>query len=72
MEEGPASASSASKLSVFVCWPERDQLMKTMPMEFRKNFRKCAIIIDCFEVFLERSTSLMARAQTLSNPLSSF
>ena len=55
------------KLSVFVCWPERDQLMKTMPMEFRNNFRKCAIIIDCFEVFIERPTSLMARAQTWSN-----
>jgi len=38
--------------------------MKTMPMEFQKNFRKRAIIIDCFEVFIERSTSLMARAQT--------
>ena len=55
------------KLSVFVCWPERDQLMKTMPMEFRSNFRKCVIIIDCFEVFIERPTSLMARAQTWSN-----
>ena len=55
------------KLSVFVCWPERDQLMKTMPIEFSKNFRKCVIIIDCFEVFMERQTSLIARAQTWSN-----
>ena len=58
------------KLSVFVCWPERDQLLlliKTMPMEFWKNFRKCVIIIDCFEVFIELPTSLMAQAQTWSN-----
>ena len=41
--------------------------MKTMPTEFRQNFRKCVIIIDCFEVFMERPTSLMARAQTWSN-----
>ena len=41
--------------------------MKTMPMEFWKNFRKCAIITDRFEVFIERPTSLMARAQTWSN-----
>ena len=52
---------------MFVCWPEREHLLKTMPMEFWKNFRKCVIIIDCFEVFIERPTSLMARAQTWSN-----
>ena len=55
------------KLSVFVSWPEREQLLKTMPAEFRKTFAKCAIIIDCFEVFTERPTSLKARAQTWSN-----
>ena len=38
-----------------------------MPAEFRKMFPKCAIIIDCFEVLIERPTSLMARAQTWSN-----
>ena len=45
------------KLSPLVYWPDRDQLLKTMPTCFRKNFRKCAIIIDCFEVFTERPTS---------------
>ena len=55
------------KLSVFVSWPEREQLLKTMPADFRKNFGKCVIVIDCFEVFIERPTSLMARAQTWSN-----
>ena len=48
-------------------WPEREQLLKTMPAEFRKTFAKCAIIIDCFELFIERPMSLMARAQTWSN-----
>ena len=38
-----------------------------MPAEFRKKFGKCTIIIDCFKVFTERPTSLMARAQTWSN-----
>ena len=33
------------KLSIFVCWPERDQLMKTMLMKFRKNFRKCTTVL---------------------------
>ncbi|XP_065915688.1 uncharacterized protein [Dysidea avara] len=55
------------RLSVFVRWPERDQLIKTMPMEFRKHFKKCAVIIDCFEIYIECPTSLTARAQTWSN-----
>ena len=55
------------KLSPLIYWPDREQLLKTMPTCFRKNFRKCAIIIDCFEVFMERPTSLKARAQTWSN-----
>jgi len=38
-----------------------------MPMAFRGAFKKCAIIIDCFEIFIERPTSLVARAQTWSN-----
>ena len=38
-----------------------------MPLEFRQSFRKCVIIIDCFEIFMERPTDLKARAQTWSN-----
>ena len=54
------------RLSVLVMWPEREQLYKTMPTEFKK-FGKCIVIIDCFEVFMERPSSLKARAQTWSN-----
>jgi len=56
-----------TKLHCFINWPERDTLLKTMPMAFRRAFKKCAIIIDCFEIFIERPTSLVARAQTWSN-----
>ena len=56
-----------NRLSVFILWPQRDQLLKAMPLEFRKNFRKCAIIVDCFEIFIKRPTSLIARAKTWSN-----
>ena len=55
------------KLAPFIKWPDRDELQKTMPMEFREKFRKCTIIIDCFEIFIERPTSLLVRAQTWSN-----
>ena len=56
-----------TKLSPLIYWPDREQLLKTMPTCFRCHFRKCAIIIDCFEVFIERPTSLKPRAQTWSN-----
>lgn len=42
-------------------------MLKTMPVEFKKTFKKCVVIIDCFEVFTERPSSLRARAQTWSN-----
>ena len=46
-------------------WPDHEQLHKKMPMEFRKSFS--VLLIDCFEVFMKRPKSLMARAQTWSN-----
>ena len=35
-------------------------------MDFRKHCPSCAVIIDCFEIFVERSSNLLARAQTYS------
>ena len=56
-----------NRLQFLIHWPERPDLMKTMPSDFRKHFKKCVLIIDCFEVFIERPASLLARAQTYSN-----
>ena len=55
------------RLKPLVVWPDHEQLHKTMPIEVRKSFSKCVIIIDCFKVFMERPKSLMARAQTWYN-----
>ena len=55
------------RLVPLVKWPDRSELLRTMPMNFRRSYGKCIIIIDCFEVFIERPTNLMARAQTWSN-----
>ncbi|XP_065190842.1 uncharacterized protein LOC135821773 [Sycon ciliatum] len=38
-----------------------------MPPEFAKNFKKCVCIIDCFEVFCQRPSDLMVRAQSYSH-----
>ena len=56
-----------AKLSFLIQWPEWDQLLKTMPADFREHFRKCALIIDCFDVFMQHPASLKVRAQTFSN-----
>ena len=37
-----------SRLKPLIRWPEWEQLILTMPIEFRSKFRRCVIIIDCF------------------------
>ena len=55
-------------LKPIIKWPERDQIWKTTPMCFRKHFgTKIAVIIDCFEVFINKPKNVMARAQTFSS-----
>ena len=38
-----------------------------MPMDFRKHSPNCVVIIDCFEILLDRPNNLLARAQTYSS-----
>ena len=57
-----------TRLAGLIHWPHRDSLQKTMPEYFKASFgRKVAVIIDCFEIFIERPSNLLARAATLSN-----
>ena len=54
-----------AKLSTLVFWPEREQLWKTMPVCFQYAFgKKVTVVIDCFELFIELPSNLLARAQT--------
>ena len=56
-----------AELQPLILWPDRDILRKTMPECFLSSFgEKVAVIIDCFEIFVERPTSLLARACTRS------
>ncbi|XP_041917175.1 uncharacterized protein LOC121681481 [Alosa sapidissima] len=52
---------------LMIVWPDREELRKTLPTSFRVTFPKCTSVIDCFEIFVERASSLQARAQTYSN-----
>ena len=45
-------------------WPDHDSLRNTMSIEFRKHFgRNVAVIIDCFEIFIDRPSSALAKVQ---------
>ena len=55
-------------LSDVVYWPDRDSLKCSMPHQFVEAFgANVAVIIDCFEIFIERPSNLKARAQTFSH-----
>lgn len=55
-------------LSSLISWPDREQLQRTMPRCFIDSFGlKTSVIIDCFEIFIDRPSNLLARAQTFSN-----
>ena len=56
------------ELRDLIIWPTRDSQWKTMPLCFRSSFGKdVAVILDCFEVFMERPSNLLARACTWSS-----
>ena len=57
----------ATRLSFLVTWPRREELRKTLPACFRESFPKCSVIIDCFEISIEKPSDLTARAQTYSS-----
>ena len=56
-----------TRLQPTMQWPFREAVVKTMPSEFKRYFKRCICIIDCLEVFCEHPSDLMARAQTFSN-----
>ncbi|XP_065902961.1 uncharacterized protein [Dysidea avara] len=56
------------RLQDLIIRPDRDALQKTMPMCFQASFgKKVAVIIDCFEIFIDRPSNLSACASTWSN-----
>ncbi|XP_077993128.1 uncharacterized protein LOC144447095 [Glandiceps talaboti] len=56
------------RLNFLIIWPDREVLRETMPAEFCKSFgNRVSVIIDCFEIFIDRPSNLKARAQTWSS-----
>ena len=55
------------KLTPIIIWPERSELIASKSMCFRAKFStKITTIIDCFELYIERPTSLTATSLTWS------
>ncbi len=54
-------------LQHLIIWPTRESLWKTMPQCFHSFGKDVAVIVDCFEVFIERPSNLLAQAVTWSS-----
>ena len=55
------------ELKQLIVWPDREIVLKTLPACFRPKYTRTTCIIDCSEIFIERPSSLSARAETYSN-----
>ena len=54
-------------LSFLITWPDQENLRKSMPFCFRPNYGlKVTSIIDCFELFIEKPSNLLAKSCTWS------
>ena len=48
-------------------WPSREALQRTMPFSFRAHYGlRVVAIIDCFELFIEKPSNLLAKSCTWS------
>ena len=53
------------RLKLMIIWPERKHFRRTMPYCFREAFGdKVAVVIDCFEIFIEQLSNLLVRSLT--------
>ncbi|XP_041366779.1 uncharacterized protein LOC121381519 [Gigantopelta aegis] len=57
----------AKKLKFLIQWPDKNTILKNLPNAFKRNYKKCRVVIDCAEIFLQRPSNLDARAKTWSN-----
>lgn len=55
------------ELQQLISWPDHELVHETLPDCFKPKYTRTKCIIDCSEVFIQRSTSLSARAETYSN-----
>ena len=55
------------RLSFLITWPKKELIQKTMPFSFIPTYGlKVTSIIDCFELFIEKPSNLLAKSCTWS------
>ena len=55
------------RLRPLTMWPGREKIISTTPVSFRQYFKtKVAVIIDCFEIFINKPSNLKACSATWS------
>jgi len=57
----------AKELRWLVVWPDRHIIHRNLPDMFRKYYRKCRVIVDCTEVYIETPSDLGIAAQCWSD-----
>ncbi|XP_018909250.2 uncharacterized protein [Bemisia tabaci] len=51
---------------IFVYWPEKRNILMTLPISFRANYKDVVSIIDCFEIELEKPSNALNQSQAWS------
>ncbi|XP_051795083.1 uncharacterized protein LOC127531031 isoform X2 [Acanthochromis polyacanthus] len=57
----------ASELAFLVHWSSKEETIRNMPKVMKDTYKKCRVIIDCCEIFIERPGNFTAREMTWSN-----
>lgn len=55
------------RLGTFNIWPSKKQVFQYMPQSFKEKYPSTRVIIDCTEIKVEMSSSLLLKSQTYSN-----
>ena len=53
--------------AALLVWPDREALVKTMPLSFRTNYPNCITILDCFEVRCDICSNIVDKASCYSS-----
>ena len=54
-------------MEFLIIWPDKQELKMTMPKCFTGKFSSVVVIIDCFEIAIQKPSNLLAQAQTWSS-----
>lgn len=57
----------SATLKPLIVWPSKDKVRSKLPRVFKPKYKNCRCIIDCTEIFIQRTFNLQARSESWSN-----